>query len=126
MRRYAERILEFVSQSKGHPTAEQIFLELKKTEPKVVQATIYNNLNALCRKGLIRKLPMEGSPDRYDTIRKHDHLVCRQCGELSDIEFEDLTGALEQKLGKRIFSYDLKVYCLCENCRETERKEKRR
>ena len=48
MRKYAELILELVNQSEGHMTAEQLFLKLKKTEPKVVQATVYNNLNALC------------------------------------------------------------------------------
>ena len=83
-------------------TAEQIFLELKKTEPKVVQATVYNNLNALCQKGLIRKLSMEGSPDRYDKIQKHDHLVCQRCGALSDINFQDLTQDLESQLGEGI------------------------
>ena len=82
MSRYAELILELINQSQGHMTAEQIFLELKKTEPRIVQATVYNNLNALCQEGLIRKLSLEGSPDRYDKILRHDHLVCRKCGAL--------------------------------------------
>lgn len=69
MSRYAELILELINQSQGHMTAEQIFLELKKTEPRIVQATVYNNLNALCQEGLIRKLSLEGSPDRYDKIQ---------------------------------------------------------
>ena len=118
MGRYAELILELVNQSKGHMTAEQIFLELKKTEPKVVQATVYNNLNTLCQEGRIRKLSIESSPDRYDKIRKHDHLVCRNCGALSDINFEDLTKALEEQLGEGILSYDLKVFYLCPRCRK--------
>ena len=118
MRKYAELILELVNQSKGHMTAEQLFLKLKKTEPKVVQATVYNNLNALCQKGLIRKLSMENTPDRYDIISKHDHLVCRKCGTLSDINFEDLTENLEKQLGEGILSYDLKVFYLCPKCRE--------
>lgn len=62
MSRYAELILGLINQSRGHMTAEQIFLELKKTEPKIVQATVYNNLNTLCQEGLIRRLSMESSP----------------------------------------------------------------
>lgn len=58
-------------------TAEQIFLELKKEEPKVVLATVYNNVNGLCREGRIRRISVEGQPDRYDKIQRHDHLVCR-------------------------------------------------
>lgn len=103
-------------------TAEQIFLELKKEEPKVVQATVYNNLNTLCQKGLIRKLSIEGSPDRYDKIRRHDHLVCKRCGALSDITFEDMTGDLERQMGEGILFYDLKVFYLCPKCREKKEK----
>ena len=88
MTRYAKRILEIVDQSDEHMTAEQLYLELKKTEPKVVQATVYNNLNTLYKEGLIRKLSLEGSPDRYDKIKKHDHLVCKKCGALSDMTFQ--------------------------------------
>ena len=118
MTRYAKQILEIVDQSDGHMTAEQLYLELKKTEPKVVQATVYNNLNTLCREGMIRKLSIEGSPDRYDKIKKHDHLVCKGCGALSDITFQDMTGDLERQLGEGILSYDLKVFYLCPKCRE--------
>ena len=120
MTKYAEQILALIHESDGHMTAEQIFLELKKTEPKVVQATIYNNLNALCQKGLIRRMSIEGSPDRYDKIRKHDHLVCQRCGALSDINFEDLTVSLEDQLGEGIISYDLKVFYLCPTCRKNK------
>lgn len=118
MSRYAELILELINQSQEHMTAEQIFLELKKTEPRVVQATVYNNLNALCQEGLIRRLSLENSPDRYDKILRHDHLICRNCGALSDVNFENLTRQLERQLGERILSYDLKVFYLCPKCRK--------
>lgn len=122
MTKYAKLILELVEQSEGHMTAEQLFLELKKKEPKVVLATVYNNLNTLCQEGLIRKMSIEGSPDRYDKIQKHDHLVCKKCGALLDIKFEDLTRKLEDQLGEGILSYDLKVYYLCPKCREEKKR----
>lgn len=118
MTKYAKLILDLVNQSTGHMTAEQLFLEMKKTEPKVVLATVYNNLNTLCREGLIRKMSIEGSPDRYDKMKQHDHLVCIKCGALSDIKFWDLTDNLEKQLGEGIISYDLKVFYLCPKCRE--------
>ncbi|MCI9417653.1 MAG: transcriptional repressor [Eubacterium sp.] len=120
MGRYAKQILELVNQSQEHMTAEQIFLELKKTEHKVVQATVYNNLNFLYQENLIRKLSIAGSPDRYDKIQKHDHLICRKCGMLSDIMLEDLTRDLEKQLDGEILFYDLKVFYLCQQCRDKE------
>lgn len=123
MTRYARQILDLINQSNGHMTAEQIFLELKKIEPRVVLATVYNNLNSLCQEGLIRKVPVEGSPDRYDKTERHDHLVCRKCGALADIRFENLTDNLERQLGEEILSYDLKVFYLCPKCRKENRSD---
>lgn len=117
MTRYANAILTLINESSNHLTAEQVFLELKKTEPKIVLASVYNNLNALTEKGLIRKVSLDGQADRYDKIKKHDHLVCRKCGRLADFEFGDLTENLAKQLNSDVFKYDLKVFYECSECR---------
>ncbi len=118
MTKYEKQIYEIVNKLAGHLTADQIFTELKKIYPSVSLATIYNNLNKLCEAGLIRKVSIEGSPDRYDRIEKHDHLVCTKCGRLTDICFEDLTASLKEQLGSSFFAYDLKVFYICPKCRD--------
>lgn len=117
MTKYTQGILDIVNASRSHLTAEQIFWELKKTQPKVVLATVYNNLNALCAQKLIRRVHVEGSPERYDRIERHDHLICQKCGKLADVTLADLTGGLEEQLGENITSYDLKVFYVCPECR---------
>lgn len=47
MTKYAEDIYGYILETRSHPTAEQIFLALKQKNPKISQATVYNNLNAL-------------------------------------------------------------------------------
>ena len=118
MTKYEKQIYEIVNKLAGNLTADQIFTELKKIYPSVSLATIYNNLNKLCEAGLIRKVSIEGSPDRYDRIEKHDHLVCTKCGRLADICFEDLTASLKEQLGSSFFAYDLKVFYICPECRD--------
>ena len=115
--RYGSKVLSIIDTSNTHMTAEQIFLELKKAFPSVVLATVYNNLNNLYQQGKIRKISVEGYPDRYDKNTRHDHLVCRRCGKLSDICFSDLTAELEKQTGFAIEGYDLKVHYLCPECR---------
>ena len=117
MREYARKILELVEASRNHMTAGQIFDALRETYPTVVLATVYNNLNRLWEEGRIRKLSVQGSPDRFDRIARHDHLVCRGCGRLSDVTLEDLTGALQRQVGVPLLGYDLKLLYLCEDCR---------
>lgn len=120
MTKYEKEIFDIINRSREHLTVEQIFQRLKESYPNVVLATVYNNLNRLLEAELIRKVSIEGMPDRYDRMKKHDHLVCRQCGKLADITFEDLTASLREQLGENFLYYDLKVYYLCPECREKQ------
>ena len=45
MTKYEKEIYNIITDSTGHLTVEQIYLELKKKCPKVVLATVYNNVN---------------------------------------------------------------------------------
>lgn len=119
MTKYEKEIFAIINNSHAHLTAEQIFRTLKQTHPKVVLATVYNNLNRLLEAELIRKVSVEGTPDRYDQAERHDHLVCRYCGRLSDIKFRDLTASLQEQMEEDFFYYDLKVYYICPECRKT-------
>ena len=118
MTRNGKLILDIINGSHEHLTAEQIYLQLKQVSPKTVLATVYNNLNALYAQGAIRKVSVEGYPDRYDRAVKHDHLVCSVCGKLADETLQDLTESLCAQLGGPILSYDLKVNYICPECRK--------
>lgn len=118
MTKYEHEIYAAVSTSCEHLTVEQIFMRVREKHPKIVLATVYNNVKKLCAAGLIRRISIEGMPDRYDRIQKHDHLVCKQCGRLADISFDDLTASLRRTVGDAFLSYDLKVFYLCPDCRK--------
>ena len=121
MTKNARLILNMINASRDHLTAEQIYLRLKEINAGVVLATVYNNLSVLYRQGQIRKVSTEGRPDRYDKIARHDHLVCRNCGRLSDITLPDLTERLCRETGIQILSYDLKMNYVCPSCLEKEK-----
>ena len=122
MTKYAAQILDLVLCSTEHPTAEQIFWQMKQTNPKIAQATVYNNLNALVAEGRLIRLPQPGSPDRYDNTTRHDHLICTRCGALKDFRFSDLTGDIEAALGASIQSYDLRIRYVCPACQKEQEK----
>ena len=120
MTKNAQYILEIISHSDCHLTAEQIYHHLKESNKTVVPATVYNNLAHLYRQGLIRKISVAGYPDRYDKLRRHDHLVCKCCGKLSDIFLDDFTAQIQSQLGVPMLSYELQINYLCEECSEKE------
>lgn len=118
MTKYGRMIYEIINQSSAHLTAEQIFQEMQKFYPQIVLASVYNNLNKLWQEGLIRKISLEGEADRYDKTIKHDHLVCRCCGQLADITLSDLTEKLCAECRTEILAYDLKIYYICPKCQQ--------
>ncbi len=117
MSSYANAILSILKERGGHYTAEQLFLLLKQNHPKLVLATVYNNLKSLCEEQTIRKITLENQADRYERNVRHDHLVCRKCGELTDITLSDLTESLRRQTELEDFTYDLKINYVCKQCK---------
>ena len=113
----AKRILEIVNASTAHPTAEDIYRELIARGEKMSLATVYNSLGKLYEEGQVRRIPMEGAPDRYDKTLRHDHLVCERCGAISDATLQDFREVFSKSLGVEVDFYDLKLFRLCDKCR---------
>lgn len=118
MSKYEGEILSIIESSFDHPTAEQLFFKMKSAGSKVSLATVYNNLNSLIGQGKIVKIPVPDSADRYDKIRRHDHLICTKCKKVSDFFLKDLTPFLEDGTGIKIDSYDLRMFYICNECRK--------
>ena len=118
MTRQRAVILEVLRSEKCHHTAEEIFKLAKAKLPTISRATVYNNLHALEKEGIIRKLSGENGPDRYDTSYvPHGHLLCTECGGIFDILIPDLDIQLEASIGVPIVSYELKVRGRCTACK---------
>lgn len=111
-------ILDIVNNSDTHYTAEQIFAVAQKTMPAIARATVYNNLNALLKENLIRKICLPNQIDCYDKILpEHDHLICVKCGRISDIVVSDVKKDIERQLNGNLLSYSLNISYICEKCK---------
>jgi Fur family peroxide stress response transcriptional regulator len=82
-------VLEYLRDSKAHPTAEEIYEYLIKRIPTISLTTIYNTLNLFVEKGLVVTLTVTGAVVRYDyNIIPHHHFLCKRCGKIIDIDIE--------------------------------------
>ena len=110
-------IIEVIHAGKFHRTADEIFAEAQKICPAISRATVYNNLKALERDKLIRRITAEDSKDRYDgSFIPHGHLFCTECGEVTDFDIPDFCGLLMDYTEGRMDSYELKVRYVCKKC----------
>lgn len=66
---------------------------------------------------------MEDSPNLYDKIKHHDHLICLKCGKISDIYIKDLTNLIQDQTNISVSSYDLRINYICQECQNKENKK---
>ena len=69
-----------------HPTAEQVFLAVRRQLPHISLATVYKALEALVDAHLATRLAESGGPARYDgRSEAHYHLRCERTGQVRDL-----------------------------------------
>ncbi len=111
-------ILEVLRSDKCHHTAEEIFELAKQKLPTISRATVYNNLHSLEEEQFIRKISGDGGPDRYDnSFIPHGHLLCSWCGGVFDVDIPGIERILEESIGCKAESFELKVRGCCKKCK---------
>ena len=106
--------------SRDHPTAQRVYREVKETHPTVSLATVYKTLNVLKELGLVQDLTFEHRETRFDSyVQPHINLVCRRCGNISDLEHRLAREIVSKVAATGRFSptgQRLDVYGICQKC----------
>ena len=85
--RQREAVYGYLRGVHHHPTAENVYLAVKRRLPRVSLATVYNALELLVRSGLAGKLTYGDAAARYDCRTDvHSHARCLSCGRVDDVE----------------------------------------
>jgi Fe2+ or Zn2+ uptake regulation protein len=81
-----------------HPTAEQVFVAVRRLLPSISLATVYKALEALVDSGLAARLADDtGGPVRYDgRPEAHYHLRCERTGQVRDLQLPYDPGLIER------------------------------
>jgi Fe2+ or Zn2+ uptake regulation protein len=100
-------IVEAVLDNTQHPTAEAILADAQQRCSIVSRATVYNTLNLLVEKGLLRtQILKEGTVVFDPNVRSHHHFIDEEDGTIIDIPWDWLTVQGRQKLD----GYDIREY----------------
>ncbi len=111
-------ILEYLSSTYSHPSADDIYEHFVKEQrlPVLSRATVYNTLRALANAGLVKVII---TPDaiRYDFAKEnHHHFYCTQCKKIYDVELGVELPNITHVDGHEVRNVQLTLVGICKNC----------
>ena len=118
-----QEILDFLIESYDHPTAEEVYKEVKERGSTASKGTVYRNLNFLVEKGIIEKVSMSNGADRYDYKKTpHNHAICVKCNTVFDFEYDFNMKKISKEISKQVKIEKLSEYVtvqgICKKCLE--------
>jgi Fur family transcriptional regulator, peroxide stress response regulator len=114
-------VFRFLRRTDRHPTAEEVFLYVRRAIPDISLATVYKSLETLVGCGLAVKLSTGDGSARYDgRTDEHHHVRCLECERILDLpdrvdarEVARLEAAVE---AFRVTGYTLEPTGYCTAC----------
>ena len=120
--RQRQLVLDAVRSRCDHPTAEDIYLQVRETDERVSRGTVYRNLNLLTEAGVITTVKTPGTT-RFDwRCDGHGHAVCRCCGAVADVMLPYDDGLDERaglETGFSVDAHNLVFEGTCPACQHT-------
>lgn len=113
-------VLDAVRARFDHPSADQIYLDVRSQDDKISRGTVYRNLNILFQTGEVNQVKLPKS-DRFEgRLDKHYHLQCLECGAVWDLPLkydDDLDKLASDKTGYKIQRHRTTFEGICPECR---------
>jgi Fur family ferric uptake transcriptional regulator len=105
----------------GHATPDEVLTAVREESQAVNVSTVYRTLELLEELGLVRHAHIADRAPTYHsaTHPAHVHLVCRECGKVTEVsteEVEPFTGMLAERHGFATDVGHLTVFGTCADC----------
>lgn len=100
-------VADYVLYTTDHPSADQVWAEVKRTFPMLSRATVYNTLNLFTEKGLLRELVLAEGKVVFDPkLEPHHHFLDEETGEIVDVPWN----ALDVRRVHQLNGFDVHEY----------------
>lgn len=114
-------VLRAMLQTDTHPTAEDIWEQVRRVSPSTALGTIYKTLDTLREMGEVLEIDSHDDSHHYDAVRPtaHPHVVCTRCGRIEDVDVPGLGSLPAQAAaasGFQIAEQRVTFYGLCREC----------
>jgi Fur family ferric uptake transcriptional regulator len=120
MTRQRRIILEELRKVNTHPSADELYVMVRKRLPRISLGTVYRNLEILSASGEIQKLEFGCSLKRFDGVaHQHYHIRCLECGGVADVPPSAairISHALNENSDFKIMGHKLEFIGICPAC----------
>lgn len=118
--RQRQLIKDFLLTRKDHPTADIVYMNVRKEFPSISLGTVYRNLTQLSDIGEIQRLRLGDGVDHFDAdTSDHNHFVCTSCRRVLDLEMDNIHSILRtasEHFDGQIQGHVTYFYGLCGIC----------
>jgi Fe2+ or Zn2+ uptake regulation protein len=84
-------LAEYLLSTEAHPSADQVWTEVRARVPMISRATVYNTLNLFVKKGLLRELQLAEGRVVFDpNMGPHHHFIDESTGRIHDVPWDAL------------------------------------
>ena len=92
-------VAEFVLNTNTHPTADEVWAQVRENCPTLSRATVYNTLHLFAEKGLLRTQPLKEGVAVFDAhVKPHHHFVDEETGKVYDVPWDAVSVTGEESL----------------------------
>lgn len=122
--RQRRAILDYLASTDSHPSAREVYREVKRNAPDVSLATVYNTLGTLVRVDLLKLIDFESMDNRYDRDPgPHINLICTACGGIEDFGrgYPASPEEVKAEAGFDVRDVRMEYYGECAGCRTRAR-----
>lgn len=105
-----------------HVTIDRMLELVRHEDPRIGYATVYRTMKLLVDGGIVHELRFGDGYTRYelaDDEAHHDHLICLECGKITEFEeplIEELQERAAARYGFDVLEHKHELYGVCKEC----------
>jgi Fur family peroxide stress response transcriptional regulator len=118
-------VLRILAASKGHPSVDEIYKQVKGEFPTTSLATIYKTVSLLKELDEVLELGFPDGSNRYDGNNPvpHPHAICVKCKRIMDphlVGIDELREEMSRKTGYKILHHRMDFFGFCPACHQND------
>jgi Fe2+ or Zn2+ uptake regulation protein len=112
-------VAHYALETEDHPSADEVWANVKRRFPMISRATVYNTLNLFVEKGILaRHVIAEGRVVFDPKVERHHHFIDDATGRIHDVPWE----SLDVKRVESLRGFDVREYQVVLRGRRTSKK----